>query len=206
MKTLCVDTTSDNMAVAVTTDDSIFTALNREGRGSTSANIISCIDSALNNASLRLKDMDYIGAVVGPGSFTGIRIGISVINAFHLALNIPLISISVFDVLSADFEANALCIIDARHSCYYGAQYNCGQLSEQREYTLDEVAAFKGSVIVRGKYKNLEGFDNIISLDDAAYSDKLARVMLKKSKEKATVIYLIPLYMKLSQAERNSKD
>lgn len=208
MKILCVDTTSDNLTVAVIHNDRIFTVINEEGRGTTSANIIGCIDRALNSAGIKINELDYIGAVVGPGSFTGIRIGISVVNAFHLALKIPLISATTFEALSKDALGKSLCVVDARHNCFYGAVFydKNNKLNGQREYTLAEAEAFDGKIIARGNYKNIEKLDKVTVIDDKAYSAKLAAVITDKAQNNETVPYLIPLYMKLSQAERNKKE
>ncbi len=203
MTTLCVDTASDKLSVAVTYRGKVFTVVNRTGRGTTSSNIIGCIDNALSLASLALQDADYIGAVIGPGSFTGIRIGISVINAFHLALRLPLISVTAFEALSFGESERALCLIDARHDRFYGAVSEGDAIIEQKEYTLDEANAFEGIILTNKQYDRLTGAVKVIA--DEAYAEKCASVMLAKARRGATVPYLIPLYMKLSQAERNEK-
>ncbi len=205
MKTLCVDTASDKLSVAVTVKGQKFTVINESGRGTTSSNIISCIDRALSLASVKLQDMDYIGAVTGPGSFTGIRIGISVTNAFHLALGLPLIPVTVFEALSFGENGQALCLVDARHDCFYGAISDNGVITKQREYSLCEAEEFDGRILLNQKH-NVLNRENTTIIEGEAYAEKIAAVMLDKAARGATVPYLIPLYMKLSQAERNKKE
>lgn len=205
MKTLCVDTASNKLSVAVTCKGDIFTVVNHNGRGTTSSNIIGCIDRALSLASLKLQDMDYIGAVTGPGSFTGIRIGISVMNAFHLALGLPLISVTAFEALSFGERDRTLCLIDARHDCFYGAVSDNGVITDQKEYTLVEAENFDGKILLNQQHDRLTG-EAIKVIEDEAYAEKFASVMHCKAKKGDTVPYLIPLYMKLSEAERNKKD
>ncbi len=191
------------MIVAVSTPDRIFTVIDDSGRGTASKNIIGCIDRALLAAGTKLKDIDYLGAVVGPGSFTGIRIGISIVNAFHLALGIPLVSISAFEALAEGAEGRTLCLIDARHGCYYGAVRELGAIINDREYTQAEAVKFEGAIVMRTRSSNLESMAKAAVIDGELYANKLCAIMQRKAAAGNTVPYLIPMYMKLSQAERN---
>lgn len=78
------------------------------------------IDKALKEADLTPAECDFFAAVTGPGSFTGIRIGISTVKGFAVGAGKPLVSVTAFDLLAYNVEDdNFYTVIDAAHShCY----------------------------------------------------------------------------------------
>lgn len=87
------------------------------------------IEEVLKTTNTKLEDITYFGSIVGPGSFTGIRIGVSTIKAFALALNIDIIPGTSLELLEENAyeeqEVNKgdyiLSIIDARNKEVYGS-------------------------------------------------------------------------------------
>ena len=87
------------------------------------------IEEVLKTTNTKLEDITYFGSIVGPGSFTGIRIGVSTIKAFALALNIDIIPGTSLELLEENAyeeqEVNdgdyILSIIDARNKEVYGS-------------------------------------------------------------------------------------
>lgn len=87
------------------------------------------IEEVLKTTNTKLEDITYFGSIVGPGSFTGIRIGVSTIKAFALALNIDIIPGTSLELLEENAyeeqEVNEgdyiLSIIDARNKEVYGS-------------------------------------------------------------------------------------
>lgn len=85
------------------------------------------IDAALTEADLRPDECDFFAAVTGPGSFTGIRIGIATIKGFAFAAKKPLCSVTSFDMLAYNVNSeNFYIVIDAAHSHYYVCGYGAG--------------------------------------------------------------------------------
>ncbi len=84
------------------------------------------IDAALKKAGLSPEQCDYFVAVTGPGSFTGIRIGISCIKGFAAALGKRAAGVTAFDMLSYNVNSDCdyLVAIDAAHGYYYVCGYN----------------------------------------------------------------------------------
>lgn len=97
-----------------------------------SVSVMPAVDEVLKKANMTLAECDFFSAVVGAGSFTGIRIGISVVKGFCLAHNKPSIPITSFDVAAYNrlSTGKILCLVDALHDSYY----TCGY--ENREVVL----------------------------------------------------------------------
>jgi len=82
------------------------------------------IDKALKEAELTPAECDFFAAVTGPGSFTGIRIGISTAKGFALAAEKPLLGVTTFDLLAYNVQDdNFFVCVDAAHSHYYVCGY-----------------------------------------------------------------------------------
>ena len=103
MKILCIDTSSKLCSVAVLEDTTLIKKL-------------------LSNCNLHLKDIDLLVSDIGPGSFTGIRIGVATCKAFSDSLDIPCIGISALEVLAYNIKNDGLICssIDCKNdNCYF---------------------------------------------------------------------------------------
>ncbi len=95
-----------------------------------SVSVMPAVDEVLKKADMTLGECDFFAAVVGAGSFTGIRIGISVVKGFCSAYNKPALPITSFAVAaynSVDSE-KILCLVDALHDSYYACGYEKGEV------------------------------------------------------------------------------
>jgi len=83
------------------------------------------IDRALNQAGLTPAECDFFAAVTGPGSFTGIRIGISCVKGYATALNKRAVGVTAFDMLSYNVNSGCdyLVAVDAAHGNFYVCGY-----------------------------------------------------------------------------------
>ncbi len=96
----------------------------------------STLQSILTNASLTMKDMEAVAVTIGPGSYTGLRIGLAAAKGFCYALNIPLVTINTLELMTDvaiknltnvdDANTDLFCpMIDARRMEVFTALYNC---------------------------------------------------------------------------------
>lgn len=100
------------------------------------------VNEVLQEIDLTLKECDFFAAVVGAGSFTGIRIGISAMKGFALAHGKQTLPVTSFDVAAYNAleSGKALCLIDALHGAYYACGYDDGEVVLQPAYIMqDEV-------------------------------------------------------------------
>ena len=91
------------------------------------------IDEAFEKLQMTAKDCDFFASVIGAGSFTGIRIGISAIKGFCLATGKPSLAVTSFDTLAYNAIDGAgkekiLCLVNALHGYYYACGYEKGEI------------------------------------------------------------------------------
>ncbi len=86
------------------------------------------IERALEEVELKPCECDFFAAVTGPGSFTGIRIGIAAVKGFALGCNKPLLGVTSFDLIAYNaLDENFAVAIDALHGHYYVCAYGKGK-------------------------------------------------------------------------------
>ena len=156
------------------------------------------VDKALKEADLSPVECDFFSAVTGPGSFTGIRIGISTVKGFAVALGKPLVAVTAFELLAYNVEDNNFyTVIDAAHSHYYVCGFdenkNCilkpSYLSQEETQNLGKLYGFEDLPLKN--YKRLD-------IKNCLMPAVLARSGNRSQKMDA-------LYVRKSQAEENRK-
>ncbi len=100
MKVLGIDSSTDKLAVGIADGARILSETLLESSREHASHIIGLIDGVLKNASVAKGDLAGIAVAVGPGSFTGLRIGMAVAKGLAVALRIPLIGVSTFEVVA----------------------------------------------------------------------------------------------------------
>lgn len=157
------------------------------------------IDSALNEANLAPEECDCFCAVTGPGSFTGIRIGIAAVKGFALGVNKPLLPVTSFDLIAYNVNSeNFYTVIDAAHGYYYVCGYG-----KDRAVTFPP--AYLSERLVCELEAPLYGFEQL-SLPNYTRLDAgkclYTAVCLNKGKTSETIS---ALYVRKSQAEEGRK-
>jgi len=118
---LAIDVSSQNLSLCIIRKDKIVVDINRKVRFGASL-LISYIDKSLKKASLDLKGIDAFVLGSGPGSFTGLRVSYSVVKAFAVALNKPVIALGSFFSCAYPFknkEEKIAVVSDARRNLIY---------------------------------------------------------------------------------------
>ena len=100
MKILCIDTSSKLCGVAILDDTTLIKKIELDNGLTHSESLMPLIDQILKECNLNLNDINLLVSDIGPGSFTGIRIGIATVKAFADSLNIPCIGISALESLA----------------------------------------------------------------------------------------------------------
>lgn len=122
MKILCIDTSSKLCSVAILEDTTLINKIELDNGLTHSETLMPLIKELLDKCNLSLKDIDLLVSDIGPGSFTGIRIGVSTVKAFSDSLNIPSIGISSLEVLAYNIKNEGLICstIDCKNdNCYF---------------------------------------------------------------------------------------
>lgn len=122
MKILCIDTSSKLCSVAVLEDTTLINKLELDNGLTHSETLMPLIKKLLESINLSLKDIDLLVSDIGPGSFTGIRIGVATCKAFSDSINIPCIGISSLEVLAYNIKKDGIICstIDCKNdNCYF---------------------------------------------------------------------------------------
>ena len=127
MKILAIDTSSKICSVSILEDTDVILEKHIENELTHSQKLMPVIDQILKTAKLNLSDFDLLACSIGPGSFTGVRIGVSTVKAFSDVTSLPIVGVSSLESLAYNsLESNykndlVLSILDAKNdNVYYG--------------------------------------------------------------------------------------
>lgn len=124
MKILSIDTSSKLCGVSILDNKNLICNLDKETDKSHSENLMPMISQALTDSDTNLKSIDLIVCDIGPGSFTGIRIGIATVKGFCDSLGIPAIGISSLEALAYPINNELICsLLDCKNNNCYFALY-----------------------------------------------------------------------------------
>ena len=204
---LAIDTSSKYMTVLAAKDGKTFVSYVPDCAMRHSMLLMGEIDKVLSEAELSLNDCDFFSAVVGAGSFTGIRIGISTIKGFCLAAGKPSLPVTSFAVAAynAIDGERPLCLVDALHgNCYVCGFDENKKIAYPPAYISFEEARRLANE-ERYTFRSAESFsdkgEKIIRSDPA---EGLLRAVSALSRDERNFGPLNALYIRKSQAEENS--
>ncbi len=188
MNCLAVDTTSSKLIVILIKGDETIEHVREVGRSGHSSLLMPAVQAVLAEAGLAVSELDSVAVVVGPGSFTGIRIGVAAMTALSFAENLKRISVTSFEPIAYD-KQKTLAAVDAGHGNAYVARCENGKVVETLFVTSAEAEGMKAEYCPKC---------------DAA--DALAAVVRQKAENGEFVSVLEPFYMRKSQAEREKDE
>lgn len=212
---LAVDTASKLMGVSLKVGDKTYSDFINDGFAH-SENLLPMINKLLESGNINVKEIDLLICTRGPGSFTGLRIGMATLKGLSLGLGIPLISVPTLDLYAygnENFKGDVLPILDARKRCFYTGIFNAGtKKTDDLDLPLEEILKKlkeSDSIFLTGV--DAELFYNKV-LDDKRfildknylknYSENLIPLGLELYTNKgADDISQGPLYIRKSEAE-----
>ena len=158
MKILAFDASAAVGAVALTEDDKVICAYNTEGKHTHSETLLPLAERALSDGGVKLSDVDLFACTVGPGSFTGVRIAVSLVKGLALPEDKPCVGLSSLEALAyplKDTEGIVCPMIDARRGNVYNALFKGGKrLCPDRLISLE---ALEGELAACGEAVYLVG-------------------------------------------------
>ena len=226
MKILAFDGTAKAASVAIAEDERILAYTTVDNGLTQSELLLPIAEDLLRSVKLSFSDIDLFATAAGPGSFTGVRIGVSLVKGLAFGRNTPCVEVSTLEALSENLSP--LCgvlvpCMDARRAQVYSATFisdgaEIKRLTEDRAIALaalaDELKEYKDTPI----YLSGDGYDiarrtlselgiktqstpPLLILENAA---SVARVAYRKylKGEYTTDSALSPYYLRLPQAER----
>jgi tRNA threonylcarbamoyladenosine biosynthesis protein TsaB len=222
MKILVIDTSGPVCGTAVMDDEKVLCEYTAQNRNTHSANLMPMIEAALQAAGKTIGEMDAVATVTGPGSFTGVRIGVATSKGLAHGAGITCIPVDALEALSASAGAfdGVICPIqDARAGQVYAALFQNGRrIGADEPIALTELA----KALLAGNQKVLFTGDGMwvhrericeLMGETAVFADASSSFLRPETvaeiaeKEENTLSYLdlMPLYLRAPSAERNRR-
>lgn len=191
--------------------------------GAHAERLMSLIDEALDSAGIRYQNLDAIAVSEGPGSYTGLRIGVSTAKGLAFGLNKPLIGINTLQALASAILAEEsdliIPVLDARRMEVYREvfDWNCNSVDQLQAEILSEDSfknfLEKGRVYFLGdaveKVRNVIQSENAIFMEEVSFSAKhMGEIAFQKFQriEFADLAYFVPNYLKEFKALHSKKN
>lgn len=216
---LSVDSSAVTASVALTDGEKVIKSEFINAGLTHSETLLPMIKSVMAGHSF--DELEAIAVTAGPGSFTGVRIGVATVKGLAFNSDIPCISVSVLEAIAHNFcdEDCIVCaVMDARRMQFYNALFEVKngevhRLCADRAISIDDlrkeisgydrvIAAGDGAVLF---CENI-GLDNVILADEGErWQNGVGVSKAALNKEKISAAALMPVYLRLSQAERELK-
>lgn len=224
MKILSIETAGKICAVSLTEDNNLIKEEILEDENTHSVKLMPLVDKLLKETNTDIKEIDLFACDIGPGSFTGIRIGVSTIKAFIDVTSKKAVGITSLEVLAQNVtEDGFVCsLIDAKNNNVY-----CGFFEKKENKHIQQIGEFKFDNInniinfVKNKNKKIifvgngsiaykdmiesEMKDAVVILDEVKNklnARNIGMIAFKKKEEAVDTNNLKPVYLRKSSAER----
>lgn len=206
MKYLVIDTCTSSLIISIIQNDKILAIHEEKLNSDMSTKIIPVMQELFNNLNMEPKDIDKIFVAVGPGSFTGIRIGVTVAKTFAWSLNIPIVPFSSLELMATTNikEDYIVPIINARRDFVYAGIYDEHlTVIEKDKYISIEDLKNK----LQDKNYSFVSYDTFENLTVTEPSINVLKIVEKyKNVEAVNPHKINPNYLKLTEAEMKLKN
>ncbi len=198
-----IDTTSKYLYTGIVKDNELLACVKKDLGKELSIYTVDEVNKMFESVKLTPSDIDKIIVVNGPGSFTGIRIGVTLAKIMAWSKNIPITTITSLEAMAKSVKTNKLVvpIINARRESCYAAIYNNEERVLDGSYmTIEKLKLF----LIGLKKDYLFVSNDSFSFETMKYDpDILNIVLFFKDKECINPHMVNPLYLKLTEAEEN---
>lgn len=224
MKILALDSSAKSCSAAITEDNRILGSFFINTALTHSRTLVPMIDSVMKITDTDLESIDRIAVSAGPGSFTGVRIGVSAVKGIAMPINKPCVSVSTLEAMPynvSDRDTIVCAVMDARCNQVYNALFdvidgNVTRLCDDRALSIDdlgkELKTFKKSIVLVGdgaelcynSFKELN-VDLTLAAESQRFQNAVGVALASIDKEPISAAELMPTYLRLPQAERELK-
>lgn len=226
MRILAVDTSAVTASCAICEDDKLVASAELRSKMTHSQTILPMVEDMLKNAALTVEDIDRFAVNVGPGSFTGVRIGVAAVKGLAFADDKPCVPVSTLYSMAYNFVGlpgvQTVCaVMDARCGQAYTATFEVAgetvtRLTEDAAIPIEQLRsqllALEKAVMLVGDgaalcYNALRDTapDLTLAPDHLRYQSAIGVVLAAQSLEVCSAAALQPVYLRLPQAERELK-
>ena len=222
MRLLSFESSAKAASVALTDGGALISQYTQSGGLTHSTTLLPMAKELLNNAGVSVSDIDAFAVACGPGSFTGIRIGISTVKGLALAGSKPCAGVSTLEAIAwhGVSARGYICpVMDARRSQVYNALFSIGEdgkpirICADRAVSLEElsndVTALGSPVflvgdgaVITAEYFEKNGIPYLMAPENLRIQSAWGVAMASRYAKFGTSQELLPVYLRLSQAER----
>ena len=225
MLILAFESSAKAASVALCRDGHLISQYSQCSGLTHSRTLLPMAEDMLKNAELKLQDVDLIAVAHGPGSFTGIRIGVSTVKGLAWAADKPCVGVSTLEAMAWHGLAagGVVCpVMDARRSQVYNALFAIRdgrpeRLCPDRPIALSELAEdlkkLSSPVFLVGDgasitkdFLDAQGIPCRVAPENLLWQDAWGVAMAAMDKTPGNADSLLPVYLRLSQAERERQE
>lgn len=224
---LAVDTTAKPVSCALAEGNRVLASYYANTGLTHSQTLLPMIEHLLHLSDKRIEDLDALAVNAGPGSFTGVRIGVSTVKGLAFTNDLPCVAVSTLESMAEHTAALPgaviCCLMDARCQQVYGALFEkdgegvVRRLSEDEALTIaqmgEKVAALQRPIVLVGDGSEMcyriwkETIPNVVLAPASvrfqnAAATALVAVRMYEQGKTVSAEELLPLYLRLPQAER----
>lgn len=224
MKIFALDSSAKSASVALIDDTKIIGSSFVNVSLTHSQTLIPMTRELFDNTSTDIKSVDAFAVSAGPGSFTGVRIGVAAVKGMAMPLGKPCIAVSTLEAMAYNLvqeDCMAVAVMDARCSQVYNGIFRVQggkveRLCRDRALSIDDLARdlknYQGKLVLVGdgaelcynSYKEL--FNNVhLAAEHLRYQNSVGVAYASLDKPYLTAEELMPVYLRLPQAERELK-
>ena len=225
MLILAFESSAKSASVALVKDGELLSQYSQCSALTHSRTLLPMAEDMLKNAEVKLSDVDLIAVAHGPGSFTGIRIGVSTVKGLSWAADKPCVGVSTLEAMAWHglLSGGYVCpVMDARRQQVYNALFKIEdgkpqRITDDRPIALaqlaDEIRSLNAPVLLVGdgaalteKFFRENSVPCRIAPENLRWQSAWGVAMAASDKQPGTSETLLPVYLRLSQAERERQE
>jgi len=221
MLTLAIDMSTNILSLALVQDGTVLACFDEPTKNNQSAILISRVEELLKSKDFGATDLTRIAVAIGPGSYTGIRVGVATAKSLGYALSIPVAGVSSLAVMARASGVDTGIIvpmIDARRGTVFAGAYDGtgNVLIEENHYDLDDFllqlnfssdkVTFVGDAATLYQEKLLKQAENVLVVAENQFSQSKAAALAElasNGSNKKNIHALVPNYLRKTEAELN---
>ncbi len=204
MKILYIDTTTSYLYTGLVVDKKLVSEVKKDLGKDLSSYTLKEIDTMLKQNHLEPNDIDKIIVVNGPGSFTGIRVGVTIAKTYAYSLKKEIVTISSLEAMAISSKEDDIIkvpLIDARRGYVYGAIYSKDNMPilKPQYISLESLKCATGQLLDKFAYISNQKFENI---ETESYNPNIEKIVNTfTTKEGINPHSVNPIYLKQTEAE-----
>lgn len=224
MKILALDSSANTGSVALVNNNKLIGSFFINTALTHSQTLVPMIDSLLKNTKTDIKDIDVFAISSGPGSFTGVRIGVAAVKGMAYPLDKKCASVSTLEAMAYNYiqeDVTVVAVMDARCQQVYNANFKiendkvnrlCNDRALSIEELADEISSIKEKIVLVGDGAEIcfsafkDRFSNVtLAAEHLRFQNAYGVACAVKEENLITAEELMPVYLRLPQAERELK-